>query len=126
MSLPGDIGSPTLRSWVVKRHARGWPEWLGGVALTAPLVVYVLLARASTETHNAWIGVAWVTLLLGEFLILALVAPLIGHRRRYVLWCLLPLWGWSIAWTFGTRLVRLTETGPSEPLRGDDELQPIA
>lgn len=104
----------------MKQRAADWPEWAGGVALITPWVAYCLLALASAETNSAWLRVGLVVVLLGEFAVLALLAPLVGYQRRYVLWGLLPVWGWRIAWVFGTRLVRLAQTGSTEP---DGELQ---
>jgi len=92
---------------VITGRSGDWPDWLGGIALVAPLVVGVALA-ASTSDHSVAGRVGAAGILVSTLLVEALVAPLVGYRRRNVLWSLLPFWGWIIAWRIGTRLTRLT------------------
>jgi hypothetical protein len=95
---------------VIDEQPRVWPDWLGGVALVSPLAVAVALATYGSG-HSMVDRVAAVGIIVSEVLMQAVIAPLVGYRRRYVLWCLLPFWGWVIAWRLGTRLGRLCRTG---------------
>ena len=84
---------------------------MGGIALVAPLVIGVTLAIFASDQSGLVIRAVAFGIIVSELLIQAVLAPLVGYRRRYVLWSLLPLWGWVIAWQFGTRLARLSRTG---------------
>jgi hypothetical protein len=100
-------------SRMIDKARSGWPDWLGGVALIAPIVI-----GAGLETfgpaRSKFGGVAAFSLVLSVLLIEALTAPLVGYSRPYVLWTFLPIWGWVIPWRMGTRLARLARTGSWE------------
>jgi hypothetical protein len=38
---------------------------------------------------------------------IALIAPVVGHPRRYALWALAPFYLWVIAWQFGCALAEI-------------------
>jgi hypothetical protein len=77
--------------------ARPWPGWLGSVVLLA--VTYVPPALA---TGHLVIGSGHFQLQCGPALavvpglaLVALIAPLVGYRRRSALVALVPIWGWG-------------------------------
>ena len=102
----------TYSSRVVRRGWRGsWPEWLGGATMVVAVAVPATAADAVGQ-HDGVIGkVAGVAMIIAGFMLLALVAPLVGARRRDVLWGLIPFWGVKIAWVYGAELVRLARVG---------------
>jgi hypothetical protein len=75
--------------------------------------IAVALATFGSD-HPMAIRVAAAGIVASEMLVQAMIAPLVGYRRRYVLWSLLPVWGWVIGWRLGTRLSRLCRTGSSD------------
>ena len=75
--------------------------------VTVPLAVASQLPEHDRSIAAKALSLSLIAL---SFLLLALLAPLVGARRRDVLWGLVPFWIWKIAWTFGTELVRLPRT----------------
>ena len=89
------------------------------VAVTVPPT-----AADSVGQHDGVVGkVAGVAMIIAGFMLLALVAPLVGARRRDVLWGLIPFWGVRIAWVYGAELVRLARVGRWQPV--SETLDPV-
>jgi hypothetical protein len=88
--------------------ARDWPDAFGGVIMVAlvssPSLVYAL---ALDDDRSLRVRIAYLVWELSALLVLALVAPIVGKRRRDVLWAIVPFWGWIIAWRFGVGLTRV-------------------
>ena len=91
------------------------------------MVVAVALpstAADSVAQHGGVIGkIAGVAMIIAGFMLLALVAPLVGARRRDVLWGLVPFCGFRIAWVYGSELVRLAQLGRWQPV--SETLDPV-
>jgi hypothetical protein len=103
-----------------------WPEWVGGIVFCAPwLGLSFEQVSYANDSHSALLGVGFWLLYVSWFVALAMVAPLVGHRRRHVFRFFIPIWGWQVPWTFGVRLVRLSQTGSWEEADAASELQRV-
>jgi hypothetical protein len=95
-------------------------RWLGGVAMLAIYVVpFVLLTLAHRGTSvtiaggTGWrfiVDYGWLLSETPAALTAALLAPVVGYRRRVALWFLFPPVGVYFAWVIGGRAGELGGT----------------
>jgi ABC-type proline/glycine betaine transport system permease subunit len=92
----------------------GWRGWSGGVALligcVAPATLLAVRHQGSLTVHlgsNFAFDVAAMLSALPGVAVFALLAPLVGYRRRDALLMAIPVANIYLAWVAGARVVQL-------------------
>jgi hypothetical protein len=89
-------------------------RYLGSVAMLIVVTTPVALADdGGSAKVQAFIALAAV------FVLLAILAPVIGRPRWHALLGLIPLYLWVLAWQFGGALAEASMHAPSPPKMGD-------
>ena len=98
------------------KAGRSWPGWPGALVLLAVVnVPPVIAANDLVVTFGqASLGCGALLAALPGLALVALVAPLIGHRRRSALVALVPVWGWCRVAELGYDLAVLARS-PMNP-----------